>query len=270
MSKVKVVCENCGKEEFRYPSQVLKTVYCSRKCRSEFFDKHHTVKFKCDVCGKEKRQRKSSYESNENHFCSTDCLSKWKSESYKDKGNHFYGKSHSQISIEKISISRKKLNLTGENNPKYNRVTAKCDQCGKEVKKIPYLIKRNEKQFCSNDCHYAWNSENLIGEKSPTWNSELTDEDRKHQRDYASQRRWRDEVYKRDDFTCQICRSKENLHAHHLNSYHWDIENRTEVSNGVTLCAPCHYGFHSLYSTRNNNLLQFNQFKLYKLNQAPN
>ena len=194
MAKVKVICVNCGKEKYRYPSQVSKTTYCSKQCRSEYFDENHTVKFNCDVCGAEKRQRKSNYELSENHFCSRGCLNEWKRESYKGEGNHFYGKKHNEATVKKISVSRKKLNLTGERNPGYNRVTTECEQCGKKVKKIPYLLKRNEYQFCSNDCHYTWASENLIGDKATAWNPELTDEDRKKQRDYVSQNRWRKQV----------------------------------------------------------------------------
>lgn len=39
MSKVKVRCENCGKEVFRYKCEILKHVFCSRACAKTYTSK---------------------------------------------------------------------------------------------------------------------------------------------------------------------------------------------------------------------------------------
>ncbi len=53
---------------------------------------------------------------------------------------------------------------------------------------------------------------------------------------------WRRLVFKRDDFTCQVCGERgASLHAHHLRSWAKHPETRFEVSNGLTVCAKiCH------------------------------
>lgn len=39
MSKVKVICENCGKEIYRYPCEILKHTFCSKKCSKNYTSK---------------------------------------------------------------------------------------------------------------------------------------------------------------------------------------------------------------------------------------
>lgn len=39
MSKIKVKCETCGKEIYRYKSEILKHVFCSRKCSRVYTSK---------------------------------------------------------------------------------------------------------------------------------------------------------------------------------------------------------------------------------------
>lgn len=52
---------------------------------------------------------------------------------------------------------------------------------------------------------------------------------------------WRKKVFERDDYTCKECGKRGgNLHAHHKKPFALYIEIRFKVSNGVTLCIPCH------------------------------
>lgn len=57
---------------------------------------------------------------------------------------------------------------------------------------------------------------------------------------------WRKSVFERDGFTCQICGARGvRLNAHHKKEYAYFPEMRYEISNGITLCVPCHIGIHS-------------------------
>lgn len=48
-------------------------------------------------------------------------------------------------------------------------------------------------------------------------------------------------VYDRDDYTCQHCGKKGcELNAHHTKSYKNHKKLRLDISNGITLCVPCH------------------------------
>lgn len=58
---------------------------------------------------------------------------------------------------------------------------------------------------------------------------------------------WRASVFSRDNFTCQICgRRGVRLNAHHIKSYADHRELRYVVSNGITLCEPCHKLVHKV------------------------
>jgi hypothetical protein len=51
---------------------------------------------------------------------------------------------------------------------------------------------------------------------------------------------WRKLVLERDGYTCQECGACENLTAHHIKQWAYFPELGTDVSNGLTLCVPCH------------------------------
>lgn len=58
-------------------------------------------------------------------------------------------------------------------------------------------------------------------------------------------RRWRQCVLERDNYTCQMCgKQGGKLNVHHIERYRNNIERRTDVSNGITLCEKCHKELH--------------------------
>lgn len=75
---------------------------------------------------------------------------------------------------------------------------------------------------------------------------------------------WRKNVLNKSGHKCDCCKSKNNLVVHHLNSYDWFVEGRTDVNNGVTLCENCHtrgeYAFHKSYGAGNNTVEQYNEW----------
>jgi 5-methylcytosine-specific restriction endonuclease McrA len=155
-----------------------------------------------------------------------------------------------------------------------------CLQCGKDImaKSSPF-VKPNRK-FCSYSCNTTYrninnnptNSEdtrkkismskigktvivsekgketrrlNNLGEKSHFWKGGLTNKNRLL-RNMAKTNDWRISVFERDNYTCQICGSRngngENvkLSAHHIKGWATNPECRWDIDNGQTLCWPCH------------------------------
>lgn len=57
--------------------------------------------------------------------------------------------------------------------------------------------------------------------------------------------RWRKSVFKRDNYTCQICgQIGGELNAHHIEFFSKNLEKRIDINNGITLCIDCHKKIH--------------------------
>jgi len=79
---------------------------------------------------------------------------------------------------------------------------------------------------------------------SHLYKPELSDQHRIETRNLEQLRLWRQSVFTRDNYTCQVCGSRGKLNAHHLNSWSLDLDNRFNLENGITLCKKCHFDFH--------------------------
>lgn len=65
------------------------------------------------------------------------------------------------------------------------------------------------------------------------------------QRNSPQYREWRTNVFERDSYTCQQCgQVGGELNAHHIKPFSEYVELRFELSNGLTLCVPCHKEVH--------------------------
>ncbi len=101
----------------------------------------------------------------------------------------------------------------------------------------------------------------VSGENHWNYNSDLTDEEREKGRNYPEYREWREDIYERDDYTCQISGERGiELNAHHLESYDNNEGLRIVVSNGITIGKKYHKKFHKIYGRGNNTTEQFNEF----------
>lgn len=102
-------------------------------------------------------------------------------------------------------------------------------------------------------------SEKMKGANSYLWNGGISSESAKI-RNSIEYREWRRAIFKRDNFTCQICgQVGGKLNADHIKPFATHHELRFELSNGRTLCVPCHkntdtFGikfYHSLIKNKN-------------------
>jgi 5-methylcytosine-specific restriction endonuclease McrA len=75
---------------------------------------------------------------------------------------------------------------------------------------------------------------------------ELTPNDiRKYERHSIEYRQWRIDVFERDDYTCRICGVRGGvLRGHHIRPWALFPYVRYDVTNGATLCDPCHKRLH--------------------------
>lgn len=66
------------------------------------------------------------------------------------------------------------------------------------------------------------------------------------------------------NFKCDICYKDGQLHAHHMNGWHWAIDERFDLNNLVSLCHACHSHFHTIYGNKYNTKEQYAAFKVSK------
>lgn len=139
----------------------------------------------------------------------------------------------------------------------------KCD-CGKPVIVLPFALKNGQTKSCG--CLKQAIMSRKTGKQHHNWRHDLLKKDRENNKNRnlnPKVRIWRNKVYKRDNYTCQVCGNKRNkkLNAHHIYSWHSYPKLRHVTNNGITLCVSCHKKFHQMYGFKNNTRKQFNIFR---------
>lgn len=174
------------------------------------------------------------------------------------------GKKHSAITIEKMKAARKGKSAwwnIGSKRTMESRLKMSLRQLG--IKKAPRSEQHRENLRKSNlgkkpsiQCVEALKKamtgkklpedrlvkmrEYCKGEKCYLWKGGVTPINLKI-RQSGEYKFWRRQVFERDRFTCQWCGAhKTKIHADHIRPFSLFPTLRFEVSNGRTLCVPCH------------------------------
>lgn len=134
------------------------------------------------------------------------------------------------------------LYVNGKNHPRWQDVprVRTCDYCGQEYSQrtTEAISSFRKRKFCSLFCGWLGETYNS-GENHPNWTGGPVRRGYKHDR-------WAQNVIRRDSGVCQICGvSGVTMHAHHIKPYLHYEDLRHVISNGITLCATCHWGLHS-------------------------
>ena len=121
-----------------------------------------------------------------------------------------------------------------------------CLRCGKKFKTRDKRIKK----YCSRQCAFK----DMVGKKAGRFKDGKSLE-RDSARLAKEVTEWREAVYKRDNYTCQECGIKGNIHAHHIKSWAEYPELRFDIDNGITLCEGCHGEIHGVdFAKRKNKI----------------
>lgn len=107
----------------------------------------------------------------------------------------------------------------------YKKEYPKCQNCGIKLK-----------DFRSKHCKKCFQS----GYLNHNWKGGLRTEN-EIVRASIEYKNWRQFIFERDDYTCQMCNNKgKYLEAHHIKKFNNFPELRFDLNNGITLCKNCH------------------------------
>ncbi len=139
-----------------------------------------------------------------------------------------------------------------------------CKRCGMELPEgAPYEGNANDvycgdcaflngiingEEYLHNHCYWLClpnlravvrNGKIYVDNKPFFWERESRD------RNAPEYREWREQVFSRDDYTCQKCGQRgKKLNAHHVKQYALYPDLRFDLDNGITLCDDCHKAVH--------------------------
>lgn len=211
----KLICKLCNKTFYSFRHN---TEFCSNPCRNK--DKRIIKHGNCKKCGKK-------FEiSHHQLFCSAEC---------RETQRHNFClicnklvKHHSQKYCSKECAIKAQL----------KKIKKQCPVCGKEFETTPCYIKSGKYNCCSYLCSRIdiKNRGIMKGENNPLWHGgSIT------YKDYGGGfvAGLRLQIRERDDYTCQICGTRENGRAY--DCHHIDHNKKNNCpSNLILLCRPCH------------------------------
>ncbi len=219
---------------------------------SEYESATKKVDCKCRECNNEWRATPDSLI--HNHGC-PECSKRKRGDKRRKTTEQF---------IEELNKINPNIEVIGEYKGAREPILVKCKIDGHKWSPIAYSLIDKNNRGCP-QCGVKSISEHMkirmkglfVGEKNPNWNPNLTDEERNEKRDTQEHVNWRNEVFKRDDYTCQCCGKRGGkLNAHHIFSFKKYIDLRLDINNGITLCKECHKRFHKKYGNKGRNTLK--------------
>lgn len=137
-----------------------------------------------------------------------------------------------------------------------------CD-CGNEKIASGKLLVNGDCKSCG--CLNLEIMKNRTRENHPNWRFDMTDVEREFNKSrmyLPEYTEWRNSIYKRDNWTCQLSgQNKGLIEAHHIFNWANNKNERYDLDNGITLSVEVHKLFHKLYGRKFNTLEQFLEFK---------
>ncbi len=240
-------CKKCGGKKSanqrKYTFEFIYNYFKEQGCElleKEYINSHAKMKYRCS-CGNISKIKFGHFKNG--HRCKNCCgLEK-----------HLYSYIYDYFKNQGCELLEKNY-INAHLKMKY-----RCN-CG-DIDKINFANFQNERR-CKK-CGYK----KISGENHWAYNPSLTDEDRIDRRLIKGYSQWVKYIYKKDQYTCQKCETRKNnvgkykkIYAHHIEGYAENKDLRLDKNNGITFCETCHIQFHKIYSKKNINRKQLEEF----------
>lgn len=143
-------------------------------------------------------------------------------------------------------VSRKYCSQLCASKAKSRNMKGLCFNTGRtHIKKGQHLSPDTEIKEGNKPWNVGKPNPYFTGENNPRWKGGIYPEHLK-ERHSVKMKNFRNEIFKRDDYTCKSCgRSRKVgdrviLNIHHIKSFAIHKELRFDKENVITLCAECH------------------------------
>ena len=230
-----------------HPCSQFSRKTCSRKCaailrKPSVSGKNHwmwrggLIDKQCSYCGK--TYKVLPHRKDTSRFCSHQCLF----DSRKIRANKECPNCKNDFEVKVHIVKRNKKWIFCSKNCFLEYTNGKiyliCKCCDKKYQTHRSQKKWRGSSFCSRKCRIKF----YVGKKHPLWKGGPK---ARKVRDASSYRyvRWRNKVFKRDDWTCQACEARSakgnpvELRSHHIKAWKDYPKLRFIIKNGITLCA---------------------------------
>jgi hypothetical protein len=146
-----------------------------------------------------------------------------------------------------------------------------CQKCANQTKEHIQSLKKSliglkRSEECKKHIRENNWMRGKIGDKSPVWNFNKTDLERKIKHAISGIGFWKTFIKQKYNYQCQNPKCNHvgklndgSIHVHHLNNFHIFKEQRTDIDNGIVLCIKCHKLLHKIYGKYTTNE-HFNKF----------
>lgn len=165
------------------------------------------------------------------------------SERTQGEGNPFYGKRHSELTKAGFSETRQgpRNSFYGRQHTERSKRLVSKARVGQHAgSKNPIFGKPRPEDVRRKISETRVQKGIAKGQRNPNWRHGNT-KPRKAEMSTTRYKAWRQQVLVRDDYMCVLCGQRGcALNADHIKPWAYFPDLRYDVTNGRTLCVPCH------------------------------